>query len=59
MEQNAHKTNCFLILLIFGVPTAAVRARQDRLGPSIRPCLKGYPKMEQNAYETNGVLEFC
>ena len=45
MEPNAYKTNSFLnILQILRVPTAAVRARQDRRGPSLRPCLKSDPE---------------
>ena len=52
MEPDAYKHNCFLdVLTIYGAQTAAARARQDRRGPSLRPGLKSYPKMEPDSYK--------
>ena len=59
MEHNAYKTKEFLGFCYFGVPTAAVRARQDRLGPSLRPCLKGDPEWSGMLIKPIVFLGFC
>ena len=49
------------VYLLFGnsrVPTAAARARQDRRGPSLRPCLKSDPKWSRIALKSNVSLIF-
>ncbi len=47
MEPDSYKHKRFLdILILFGVPTAVARARQDRRGPSLRPCPKSDPKWD-------------
>ena len=44
------------ILQILMVPTAAGRARQDRRGPSLRPCLRSDPQMELVCFKTQRFL---
>ena len=52
MEPDCFNNYCSLGISIFRVPTEAARARQDRRGPSLRPCLKGDPGMKLIAYKT-------
>ena len=57
MESSAYKTIDFLeVLLIFGGPTAVAWASQDRLGASLRSCIKGDTGIAPHASGPHGSL---
>ena len=59
LSSIALKPNVFLTLCSFVARRRAAQARQDRRGPSRRPCLKSDPKWSRFALKPSVFLIFC